>query len=174
VSGHPAFRWRWLGAGLLAGAAVTGALVVLVARLAAALPPWRLPAVLAVGICLGAWDIAGRHAFTFPWRQTYQGATSYAGPRVGLLTQGFDVGLGFTTYRTSRLYWVGIFMLAAGPPSVACPVGPLGYVLVLLSSLRKGRDIVVPEHWINRRRRLLGLAGVVVQAVLIAVIAIAR
>jgi hypothetical protein len=174
VSGHPGFRWRWLGTGLLAGAAVTGALLVLLARLAAALPPGRLPAVLAIGTCLGAWDIAGRRAFTFPWRQTYQGATSYAGPRAGLLAQGFDVGLGFTTYRTSRLYWAGILMLAAGAPAMACLTGPFGYVLVLLWSLRKGRDVIVPEHWINRRRRLLGLVGVVVQAMLIAVIAVAR
>lgn len=174
VSGRRGFSWAWLGTGLLVGAALSGALVMLLARAAAALPPGRIYAFLGIGVGLGTWDIVGGCALTFPRRQTYNGATSYAGPWLGLLAWGLDVGLGFTTFRASRLYWIGALMLVAGSPPTVCLIGFFSYALAFLWAVRHGRDLAVPERWLIRRRRLLGLVGITVLAALIAVVTSVR
>jgi hypothetical protein len=162
VSGYRGFRLSWLSLGLLTGAAVTAILLVILADLVSSLPPWRVLGSLSVAGAMGLADVAGRRSLTFPRRQTYSGAVSFAGQRTGHLIWGIDIGLGFTTYRASRLYWSGLVLLATGVPGILCLAGTLVYALALLRSIRKNRFGFVPESSMIHSRRRSGLAGVTV------------
>lgn len=171
MSGLRRFRWPWFSVGLLIGAAGTGALVAAAADLIAELPTWRVLAALSLSAILGLADIAGRCALTGPRRQTYSGAPAFAGVRAGHAIWGIDLGLGFTTYRSSRLYWSGLIMLAVGPETTFCYVGTAGYAVAFLWSIRHNRDAPPEEARMIRSRRLAGVIGTVIAVALMPVAA---
>lgn len=170
VSGQRDFRWTWLLLGLGAAAAATGGIATAVAEPATHLPRPAVLTVLAACVALGLADITGRRGLTFPRRQTWSGAAIYAGARLGQFLWGLDIGLGFTTYRTSRLYWAGLALLVLTGSPALCFAGACGYVLAFAIALRRGRYSFVGEEWMMRRRRRLGLAGTVVLVALLVVV----
>lgn len=171
MSGHRGFRWAWLGSGLIAGAALTGMLLATVARATATLPGWAMLITLSACAAAAVSDLIGKRGLTFPKRQTYSGAVPFAGLRTGQFIWGADIGLGFTTYRTSRLYWSGLLMLVAGASPALCFAGAFAYVTSFFTSVNTHRYFLVPQELMIRRRRHFGIFGVIVTATLMAVIA---
>jgi hypothetical protein len=151
-----------LSAGFGLGAAVSGGILAAAAGPVATLPSWIVAMALAGCAGLGLADVAGRAGLTFPRRQTFSGAVAYGGRRLGHLIWGFDVGLGFTTYRTSRVYWCALVMLVAGGSVPLCFAGTAGYAVALLVSIRRGRFTLVDEERMVRSRRRLGVVGAAV------------
>ena len=170
MSGHRGFRWRWFSAGLLIGAFFTGALIIALARPISWLPHWRLLIVLLMSAVFGIVDVVGKDSVSFPRRQTYSGAASFAGVRAGSVIWGIDLGLGLTTYRVSRAYWSGLIMLTAGSPPVLSFGGTCAYVASFLWSVRKKRSVYIPESFMIRRRRLAGVVVASISTALIAVV----
>jgi hypothetical protein len=170
VSGHREYRPAWFASGLLAGGAVTGIVLAGIAQAASTLPERGALAALGVGLALAAADLAGGRGLTFPRRQTFSGAAAYAGPRSGQFIWGADLGLGFTTYRVSRLYWSGLVMLVSGASPVLCLVGPLVYSASLFASITYGKRSLPTEERILRRRRRFAILGAAVIVSLIGVV----
>jgi hypothetical protein len=141
------------------------------ARATATLPGWGILLVLCACTAVAACDLIGRRGLTFPKRQTYSGAVPFAGLRTGQFIWGADIGLGFTTYRTSRLYWSALVMLVAGASPVLCFAGTFVYTASFFTSVSTHRYFLVAEEWMIRRRRRFGIVGVVVTITLMAVIA---
>jgi hypothetical protein len=148
---------------------VTGALLAAAAGVAVGLP--RVVVVAGAGcvLLLAVAGVVGRQGVTFPKRQTYGGAVNYSGERLGQAIWGFDLALGFSTYRTSRLYWGALILLVVGGSPVFCAAGALTYAATFLVAVRRGKHFVVREDWMIRRRRRLGILGVVVATGLLAV-----
>ena len=109
--------------GAMAGAALTGAVIGVVAgavRLA-----WDVPA-LAVGVvgCLLVIADLGAFGLRTPTllRQTCSTWYRDEGKQSVWALWGFDLGLGFSTIRLSSLYWLMVLVVAAFVPPVLAPV----------------------------------------------------
>lgn len=170
VSGHRDYRPAWIAGGLLAGGAFTGMVLAAIARMAMWLPEWGVLAALSACLGLAAADLTGKRELTFPRRQTYSGAAAYAGPRFGQFIWGADIGLGFTTYRVSRLYWSGLVMLATAASPVLCFTGVLVYNASFFMSMSNGsRSLPTEQRTLRRRRRFAVLGAAVIVSLMVVV-----
>jgi hypothetical protein len=148
---------------------VTGGLLVAGMRYAAGIPTPVTASVLVACLAVSACDVFGRHGLTFPLRQTYGAALAYVGPGTAQLIWGFDIGLGFTTFRVSRAYWVALMILVAGAPAGIGLLGAVAYSAALFAGVKRNRTIFVPEERLIRRRRGLGIAALGVSAVVLGI-----
>ncbi len=138
-------------------------------RYTASIPAPVTVAVLVAGLALSACDVFSRRGLTFPMRQTYGAALAYVGPGTAQLIWGFDIGLGFTTFRVSRAYWVGIMILVVGAPAGVGLLGAVAYSATLFVGMKRNRTIFIPEERMVRRRRGLGIVALGVSAVVLGV-----
>ncbi|HET6209926.1 MAG TPA: hypothetical protein VFD94_06070 [Jatrophihabitans sp.] len=166
MSDQPWFRWRWFVLGAVLGTAGIGFVLSRLAALVPADPAW--PALVLVLLCLlpAVADLRGRKEFTFPARQTYSGAVRTSGVPVGLTIWGFDLALGFTTYRSTRAYWVGITLLAVSHPMWWAFIGTAGYSSALLASIHRKFSAHFSKSTILAHRRRLGLLALLAVLVL--------
>lgn len=170
VSDQRWFRPALLVSGATLGAVTTGWLVGEFARAWTRLPTWADIGVLLGCAALGVADAVARRALSFPRRQTFSGAVGFAGPRLGHVVWGFDVGLGFTTFRTTRIYWSALMMLVLTGSRSLCFAGVFAYTAVLFWSIMTGRGQYVGEDSLVVVRRRLGVAGAGVAGGLVAVV----
>jgi hypothetical protein len=145
---------------MLLGSAVTGLLLYLAALYVSRLPPAFTLSALACALVFPVTDVLGRQGLTFPRRQTYGAAIAYVDPRTAYVLWGFDIGLGFTTYRVSRDYWSGLVLLAVGTPLI-CFAGTVTYAAALFAGAMSNRSIHISHDRMVSRRRRLGVSGCV-------------
>jgi hypothetical protein len=160
-----------LAVGSALGAAVTGGLLATAARAVAPPPYWLVLAAVGTLALLALADVRGRRGLTFPRRQTSADTVRWSGQRLGQAIWGFDLALGVTTYRTSRLYWGALVLLVVAGSPWFCLAGTIAYAAAFLVSLRRSSYFVVREDWMVRRRRQLGTAGFTV-AVVVAIVGV--
>ena len=164
MSDQPWFSWRWFVLGAVLGTAGIGFVLSRLAALVHANPAWLSLALVLLCVLPAVADLAGRQEFTFPARQTYSGAVRTSGVPAGLLVWGFDLALGFTTYRSTRAYWVGITLLSVSYPAWWAFIGTAGYSTALLASIYRKFSAHFSASTVLAHRRRLGL--VVLLAVL--------
>ena len=148
---------------------MTGGLLVAGMRYTASIPAPVTVSVLVACLAVSACDVFGRRGLTFPMRQTYGGALAYVGPGTAQLIWGFDIGLGFTTFRVSRAYWVGLMILVVGAPAGLGLLGAVAYSATLFVGVKRNRTIFVQEERMVRRSRGLGIAALAVSAVVLGI-----
>jgi hypothetical protein len=112
-------------AGLTIGGAAGGAVlavpVYLLGRLLGPLPAWvRLTLLVAVCVVLAVADFAQRTPHV--WRQVPQALVNKLSPGSLGLVWGFDLGLLFTTQKTTSLVWVTLAALVLLEPGLAAVV----------------------------------------------------
>lgn len=170
MSGEGSFRRTWFLAGIGVSTVVTGSLLGALGDLVYEVPVKvsLIVVPLAVAMCIA--DVAGTRAFTFPRRQTYSGARTYLPPAAAAWVWGLDIGLGISTFRTTRLYWVGCLLALGTHEPMFCLVATGTYGLSLAFRLRTRSAVIIDVAGVLGVRRRLGLAGV---AVLITVGALA-
>jgi hypothetical protein len=128
--------WIWIAAfvvGILFGAAGTG---VALGVFAAMMPPLSLGALLGVGVGLLVVDVTVSRQYSIlslP-RQTCSLWFHRMSPGRTFLIWGADLGLGFSTFRVSALYWVVVAWTIATAQPLLAPVVMVAYAVGLMSS----------------------------------------
>ena len=152
--------------GAVLGTASVGFALSRLAMLVQANPAWLSLVLVLLCVLPAAADLAGRKEFTFPARQTYSGAVRTSGVPAGLTVWGFDLALGFSTYRGTRSYWVGITLLSGCAPDLVGIIGTAGYSSALLASIHRKFSAHFSKSTILAHRRRLGLVALLAVLVL--------
>ena len=124
--------------------------VYLLGRLLEPLPGPVAVGVLA-GVCvlLGSADLAQRTPHV--WRQVPQGLWNRLPPGTLGVTWGFDLGLLFTTQKTTSLIWVAVAAVTLTQPSLAVAVLTAisvgSMVVVVVTTLAAGADRRTEAGW---------------------------
>jgi hypothetical protein len=149
----PAHGARFLG-GLAAGGAAGGAVlavpVYLIGRLLGPLPlSVRVFGLVLVGLVLAVADLRQRTPHV--WRQVPQSLWSRLSPGSLGLTWGFDLGLLFTTQKTTSLIWMALAALVLLQPSLAgvalIGISVLAVLAVAIASVGGGAERRVDPKW---------------------------
>jgi len=159
-----------------AGGAVLAVPVYLLGRLLAPLPVWvRLTLLAAVCVLLAVADFKQRTPHV--WRQVPQGLVNRLPSGSLGLAWGFDLGLLFTTQKTTSLVWVALASLLLLEPSLATAVlisvSVVGTLAMAASSLTAGADDRTSlnfwsRKWLKHVRRGSAVVIVAVTAVTVA------
>jgi hypothetical protein len=164
-----------LAIGGAAGGAVLAVPVYLLGLLLAPLPVWvRLTLLAAVCALLAVADFAQRTPHV--WRQVPQGLVNKLPSGSLGLVWGFDLGLLFTTQKTTSLVWVALAALVLLQPALAAAVligvSVVATLVIAASAVTAGADDRTSpgwsRKWLRHVRRGSGVVIVVVTAVTVA------
>ncbi|MEO3930031.1 hypothetical protein ABGB07_40215 [Micromonosporaceae bacterium B7E4] len=137
-------------AGAAAGAVVVAVPVYLLGRLLEPLPgPVALGVLAGVCVLLGLADLAQRTPHV--WRQVPQALWHRLPPGALGVAWGFDLGLLFTTQKTTSLIWVAVAAVALLRPALAATALPAiavgSMVVVVVTTLTAGADRRTEAGW---------------------------
>lgn len=135
--------------GSIAGGAVTGSLISLIAiELQPALSSAERAAVVGLAASVFLWTDLRARLFDTPSLRRQTCSTWYRrlGPTKTFLIWGFDLGLGFSTIRVSSLFWVVVVGVAVAVPPDAAPAVMAAYGLSLPISLLVFVSMSSSEH----------------------------
>jgi hypothetical protein len=158
--------------GSAAGGAVLAVPVYLLGRLLEPLPAWvRLTLLAAVCVVLAVADFTQRTPHV--WRQVPQTLVNKLPPGSLGLAWGFDLGLLFTTQKTTSLVWVALAALVLLKPGLAAVVlvGVSVVAMLVMAALAMGAgsdDRTSPgwsKKWVKHIRRGSAVVIAVVTAV---------
>jgi len=126
------------GAGAIASAAAMGALWGAVAFVVQRLT-WGRPSIASVAVACAVLalvdlGVAGARPFGLA-RQTCSLWWRRLGPVPAWFCWGMDLGLGFSTYRATSLYWAAVLTVVLLAPPVAAPLAMAAYGLGLVANL---------------------------------------
>jgi hypothetical protein len=166
-------------AGLVIGGAAGGAAlavpVYLLGLLLGPVPEWaRLTVLAAVCTALAVADFTSRTPHV--WRQVPQGLVNRLPSGSLGLVWGFDLGLLFTTQKTTSLVWVALAALVLLQPASAAVVligvSVMATIVIAASSMSAGADDRTDPgwraKWLRQVRRGSSVAIVVVTALTVA------
>jgi len=139
-----------LAIGGAAGGAVLAVPVYLLGRLLQPLPVWvRLTLLAAVCVLLAVADLTQRTPHV--WRQVPQQLVNKLGSGSLGLAWGFDLGLLFTTQKTTSMVWVAMAALVLLQPSLAAAVligvSVVATMVIAAMSLTAGADDRTSPNW---------------------------
>ena len=163
-------------AGLLAGGVAAGLIlalpVFLIGSVAANLPETaRLLVLAAICLALGLTDLFQRTPQV--WRQVPQALIRTLSPGPLGVAWGFDLGLLFTTQKTTSLIWVALAGLVLQQPQAALTalvgISAVATMAIVAASHANGVDARINPHWSRGwTRQLRRISGTVIVALAVA------
>lgn len=161
-----------MASGCVAGAIVVGSVIAAVASIRETISQGVSLVVFAVAaVALVAIDWSSKHGYSrASWRrQTCQVWASMPHRTAANIAWGFDLGLGFTTYRVSSLYWLGclgtILFITPGYAPLVVALYAVGFMAGVAAGVVKTCGISVvslTRHSLLARRVLAGVMLVLV------------
>lgn len=162
--------------GLLLGATTTGVLLTMTTPIQNVVTEHVALTIFAViGAAMVAVDLGkgGRFAVLGWKRQTCQAWARSKHRNVASVAWGFDLGLGFTTFRVSSLYWVAALGTTLFASASLAPLLPISYAIGLMIGIIAA--LLMDRHLETRMlvhqspyvRRIIGLVMTVVITVIV-------